>query len=88
MNDDEPVYHQCEAGRRATFAGRWTIPCLKWGNEALAFSEAIGGDRAMGTPILYLCSEHIGELIAGGLVDEVAVEPDEWDDRTGRRTTR
>ena len=79
---DEPVYYRCEAGGRADFGGRWKIPCIKWGNEALAFSTEVGGKQEMGTPIIYLCSEHMGELIADGLIDEVAVEPDEWDERT------
>lgn len=80
LNDGR--YHECDAGRRSTYMGRWKIPCLRAGTNALAFGAVIGANRAPGTPILHFCHEHMAELIEGGIVDEVAVEPDEWDRRT------
>jgi hypothetical protein len=46
--------------------------------EALAFSEDVGLPRVDGTPVLLLCGTHMGELIAGGYVDEPDVGYEEW----------
>lgn len=69
---------QCDAGRRARFGGRWTVPCLRLSTHDLAFSTESFGPRAPDTPILHFCSEHMTELIAAGEIAEVDVDPADW----------
>lgn len=78
-----PPSPYCQAGRDATFGGRWRLPCFEIGNHALAFSQEVGSTRVNDTPILQFCDRHMAELIAAGIIDEVAVPMDEWSQRAG-----
>lgn len=72
----------CDAGRRASYGGRWNFPCLNQpARNVLAFSAAIGGERVDGTPVLRFCDEHMGRLVADGLINEALVDDAEWDRR-------
>lgn len=75
-------FHYCMAGRVGVdFGGRWTLPCMRWGNHALAFTFDVGTQRVPGTPIVLLCDDHMQQLIDGGFIAEVAVDRDEWERR-------
>jgi hypothetical protein len=75
----------CEAGRRASFGGRWTLPCLTVpARHVLAFSSTVGGDVVPEAPVLHFCDDHLAQLAAAGLITEPLVSSDEWDRRTGR----
>lgn len=79
---------RCDAGRRADFGGRWRVPCdhvftkgdtiNTLGVEDQATTEAIGGP-------LRFCTRHMRELIDAGLITEVAVTPEEFERRVGRK---
>lgn len=54
----------CEAGKRASFGGRWTEPCNRYGRHAIA-NEGID-------PIV-LCDEHFAQVERAGLVTDVNI---------------
>lgn len=76
-------YPPCDAGRDADFGGRWAVPCSEAGIHSLAFSDELYGPRAGGTPVLRFCERHIKELIAAGLIEEPAIDMNEWRRRGG-----
>jgi hypothetical protein len=69
---------RCQSGRLANYGGRWTEPCPRMADEALAFSEDVRLPRVDDTPVLMFCTNHMTELIAGGMVDEPYVGVEEW----------
>lgn len=86
-NDDQGEIPPCDAGRTTPwgstveFGGAWTEPCEQPGRHQLAFSAEEGGNAVAGTPILSFCDVHVKQLIDAGLIDEVALDALEWEQR-------
>lgn len=66
----------CEAGRRATFGGRWKIPCMEHSHHAIANPSL--------EPIA-LCDRHFNEVNAAGLVADLNIGFPEFYRREERR---
>lgn len=64
----DPSVRRCEAGTKITLAGAWTQPCEEMADNALALTNMIGGRNIAGLPLVYLCEDHMEELVKAGLV--------------------